>query len=393
MPASPNSPNPPLLSYTILLATLALLVTAGVRITIALYALSIQLSTFQVASLIAMFALLPMFLAVSAGRWLDRVSAALPLACGALAMCLGAWLAVWDSHYWRLYPAASLIGIGFMLILLVGQNLVGQLGPPEQRTNRFSLFSLTLALSAMTAPILAGLIIDHFGHQLSFMLFAGFALLLLVLARLPLFRLLPEPAPAERAQPGSAMALFWHNPKLRVVYLINILLATAWDLFMFSTPILGHARNFSASAIGLIIGSFSLATFIIRFLMPMLSQRFSAWRIIGSTLCTACIGFFLLPFQQQVWSMAALAFVLGLAMGASQPNLLNLLFHLAPKGRAGEVIGIRVTIGNACQVVIPLLFGALGSGLGLLPVFMLMSLLLAGGVLLVWRSSTGAAHR
>ena len=38
---------------------LALLVTAGVRITISLYALSIHLSTFQVGSLIAMFARQP----------------------------------------------------------------------------------------------------------------------------------------------------------------------------------------------------------------------------------------------------------------------------------------------------------------------------------------------
>lgn len=386
----PQSHPSPSLPHTVLLAMLALLVMTGTRITISLYALSIGLSTFQIGSLIAMFSLLPMFLAVSAGRWLDRVGVAKPLTWGALAIFLGTLLASWDGFYWRLYPVASLVGMGFMLVLVVTQNIVGHLGPPEQRTNRFSMLALVLSVSAMVAPVLAGVMIDHFRHHITFMLFAGFGLLLLGYTRLPRFRQRPEPRQNTHIAQGSALALFWQNPTLRAVYLINILLASAWDLFMFSTPIQGHAHGFSASTIGLVMGSFSLATFVIRFLMPMLSRHFSSWRILGGALVIDCIGYFLIPFQQQAWSMVVLAFALGLAMGASQPNMLNLLFSLAPKGRAGEVIGIRVTIGNACQVVIPLIFGALSSGLGLLPVFLLMSVLLAGGVALVWRVSRHA---
>lgn len=138
----PTTPAPPTrlpsLPHTIIVAMLGLLVMAGTRITISLYALSINLSAFQVGSMIAMFALLPMFLAVSAGRWLDRAGVALPLTTGALALCAGTALATWQGHYFRLYVAAALVGIGFMLVLVVAQNVVGQAGPAEQRTNRFT---------------------------------------------------------------------------------------------------------------------------------------------------------------------------------------------------------------------------------------------------------------
>jgi MFS family permease len=369
---------------------IGLLVMGGTRITISLYALSINLSAFQVGSMITMFALMPMFLAVSVGRWLDRVGVALPLLIGALAMCAGTALACWQGHYLRLYPAAALVGSGFMLILIVAQNVVGQAGPPEQRTNRFTTLSLALAAASFGAPVMAGYIIDHLRHQAAFLLFALLALLLLVGTRMRQFRQFhPQAAPASDSQSqtsrGGALALFWHERRLRTVYIINIILASAWDCFMFATPIQGYARGFSAATIGLILGSFSIATFVIRFMMPILTRHFTPWQILGASLLGACVGFLLLPWQHQAGSLMALGFMLGLALGASQPNMLSLLFQAAPEGRVGEVLGIRVTIGNASQVVIPLLFGALSSGLGMTPVFLFASLMLAGGVVLVWQ--------
>jgi MFS family permease len=75
----------------------------------------------------------------------------------------------------------------------------------------------------------------------------------------------------------------------------------------------------------------------------------------------------------------ALAFVLGLGLGMSQPIVMSLLFSAAPPGRAGEAIGLRTTALNFVQTTIPLVFGALGTALGLAPIFWAMALVLAGG--------------
>ena len=61
---------------------------------------------------------------------------------------------------------------------------------------------------------------------------------------------------------------------------------------------------------------------------------------------------------------------------------LTLLFQAAPPERAGEALGLRMTIGNATQVGLPLAFGALGASVGLWPIFVVMSAVLAVG--LVW---------
>jgi MFS family permease len=84
-------------------------------------------------------------------------------------------------------------------------------------------------------------------------------------------------------------------------------------------------------------------------------------------------------------ALMAVAAALGLAVGASQPNMLALLHHAAPAGRAGEALGIRITMGNACQVVLPLAFGGAGAALGLGVVFWAMAALIASGVPLAWQ--------
>ncbi len=389
----PSFPRIPALFHTILIGALGLFVLSGLRITISLFVLSQQASPLLVGSLMASFALFPMLLSVATGRWLDRVGAARPMLVGTLAIVAGAALANWQLHRLQLYFAAVLLGSGFMVVLAVTQSQVGQLGKPEERTARFTWLTIAMSGAVMCSPVLAGIVIDHSSHRSSFMLFGACAVLLAVLANL---RHLPQGnRPSEVAKPaqqGSVRSLCWQNRQLRHIYVVNILLASAWDLFMFVTPIQGTQRGFSASTIGLIIGCFSLATFVIRFLMPLLSKRFSPWQIISATLGVASVGFFLFPWQQQAASMMVLAFLLGLGLGASQPNMLTLLFQAAPPERAGEALGIRMTIGNATQVGLPLAFGAVGASVGLWPIFVVMSVALALGLAWVWRGM-GAGRR
>jgi hypothetical protein len=97
--------------------------------------------------------------------------------------------------------------------------------------------------------------------------------------------------------------------------------------------------------------------------------------------------YLLLPLMETPVSIMLVTAVLGLALGSSQPNVLALLHHASPPGRAGEAVGIRVTISNASQVVLPLAFGAAGATLGLFPVFWGMGAMIIAGVPIAWRKA------
>jgi MFS family permease len=169
------------------------------------------------------------------------------------------------------------------------------------------------------------------------------------------------------------------NDELRRVFIVTGLLASAWDLFVFVMPIYGTAIGLSASTIGLILGSFAAATFSIRVALPWLNRHIRDWPLITATFAIACVTYALFPTVRTVPLLAALAFILGLGLGATQPSILSLIYATAPSGRAGEAVGVRTVVLNTSHTILPLLFGGVGAALGMTPVFLAMSAALAGG--------------
>lgn len=268
--------------------------------------------------------------------------------------------------------------------------MVGMISTSETRAVNFSWLALGFSTSGFCAPVAAGFIIDQFGHHTSYLLFAAIAIMafLLILFSKMALPLVNKPVAVPSASgkaSNSVLDLFWHNKDMREIYLISITLASAWDMFAFVIPIQGTRQGFSAATIGLILGCFAAATFVVRLAMPLIARHWREWQVLRFVLIITCLSFLILPWLDQAWSMMLLAFVLGLGLGGSQPNMLNLLHQASPSGRAAEAIGIRVTLGNASQVVLPLAFGALGSSLGLLPLFVGMSAIVAIGLPTVWR--------
>jgi hypothetical protein len=67
--------------------------------------------------------------------------------------------------------------------------------------------------------------------------------------------------------------------------------------------------------------------------------------------------------------LAALAFVVGMGLGVTQPLAMAVLHESAPTGRTGEAVGLRTAVVHLSATTTPLAYGALGSVLGLTPVF------------------------
>jgi MFS family permease len=358
----------------------------GARVTTALHALSLHASEFTVGILIALFAFFPMLFAVPVGRLVDRIGIKTPLKYGCLLVAAGCAIPSFVDGLPVLYLAVILIGTGFMAVHVGSQQAVGAMSAPENRSTNFSWLALGFSVSSFCGPVIAGLVIDHARYSIAYAVFCGIALLgvgLITWGSLDNIRLVHQQS---ETTSGSPLDLL-RNPDLRRIYIVGILLASAWDLFVFVTPIHGSRLGFSASTIGLILGTFSVATFVVRLAMPRISRRYSEWQVLTASLVLAVFCYALFPFMQQPLSLMIVAATLGLALGSSQPNVLALLHHAAPPGRGGEAIGIRATIGNASQVALPLAFGAAGATLGLVPVFWGIGAMIGAGVPLAWRKA------
>jgi MFS family permease len=352
------------------------------RLTGTLYALSNRASAFTVGVLMALFALVPALLAVRAGRWLDASGPFRPLLLGVSLMTAGALLpAVFPYEVADIAPllvASALLGTGFMYVQITAQHVVGGLAAPDRRPAAFSMLALAFSTSGLIAPVASGFLIDGIGHRATlgaiFVLLAvGLGVLLHQRARLPT----PQPPRGVQA-PTDAFELL-RVREVRQVLIVSGLISMAWDLQTFLIPVHGTRVGLSASQIGIVIGSFALATFAIRLAMPGLSRRYREWQVLVFTLVTSGIAFALMPLFSSVGPLMAVMFLLGLGLGAAQPNVMSLLHARSPEGRVGEALGLRTIVMNSSHVVLPLVIGAFGTVLGAGPAFWLMAAALIGG--------------
>src|SRR4029450_13732200 len=190
---------------------------------------------------------------------------------------------------------------------------------------------------------------------------------LVVLAnrRLELPARIPQTA---EAQHGSALSLLRHRT-LRRVFVVNALLAMAWDLHLIFVPIDGERVGLSASEIGLVLSSFAAATFAVRFSMGTIARRLTEHQVLTGSLLLAGAVFVVYPLSTNVFGLLALSSTRGRGLGRSQPMVLSLLHTHAPPGRVGEAAGVRLSLVNMMSVGVPLALGAVGSSIGIGPVF------------------------
>ena len=360
-------------------------VLAGNRVVVSLYALHLGASSAVVGVLLALYALLPMFTAVAAGRLSDRIGVRRPMLVGSVALAMGAVLPAVVPGLAALFASTTIVGVSFMLFQVAVQNATGEMGSPTARAHNFSLLALGYSVSGFIGPLISGFTIDHGSYALAF---AVLALVPLVpVAILGTGRLtLPGPHPARPVKPeGGALTLLMHR-KLRRVFFVNVLMAMGWDLHMIVIPIYGASLGLSASQIGMILAAFAAATFIVRFSMRWIVRRCTEHQVLTIALITAGMVYLLFPFSTTAPTLMALSFALGLGLGMSQPMVMSLLHSHAPPGRMGEAAGVRMSLVNSMAVAVPLAFGALGATVGLTPVFWSVGVCLATGGWLTKRS-------
>ncbi len=371
------SGDPLEIAYFVVLNALGHLAFVGARMTTTLFALELGASEFTVGLLMSLFALLPTFLSVSAGRLIDRAGPQRPLMFSLAALTAGTALPFAFPMLEILYLSTSLLGVSFMYVHIAMNSVFGAHGSPEERALNFSWLALGFSISNSIGPLVAGYAIDGLGHARAFLVLAFFPALALVLLWR---RKRPLPRPEHVALPKRSGVLdLLRIPGLRQTFWVSLLLATGWDLFTFLMPLYGARSGLSAAAIGVILSTFAVATFLVRLAMPLLIKKLRQWTVIFGAMALSGTSYLLFPFAATVPPLLVLSFVLGLGLGSAQPVIMSLLYEASPPGRQGEAVGLRTSLLNASHMLVPLASGAASVAVGMSPVFWGIAACLLGG--------------
>jgi len=347
----------------------------GSKVVLSLLALELGAAQALIGVLAALYAVVPLFLGIYSGRLADTIGMRAPMLIGtaftAAAMLCG--------FFWRdlaaLFLVATLMGTGFVFFNVSAQNLAGGYGRPEQRARNFSILSIGYSVSAFIGPMFGGFSIDLAGHYWTFLYFSLFTLVPFTVLAL-YGHLTRVEVPQHPEQERRTLDLLG-DPPLRRLILTSGLAVAASDLFAFYMPIFGHSIGLTASEIGLILGSYAAAAFLVRFALPALLRMMPTGKLMFTFMLAAGAGFLVLPALHNIYLLLLLAFVIGIGLGCGQPLLMMMSYEKSPAGRTGEVTGLRLTANNVARVIVPLVSGALGTALGAAPVFWMNAVNLA----------------
>ena len=355
---------------------------AGMRMAAPLWALRQGYSPAAVGVLLALFALMQVFLALPAGRYVDRHGLKRPVGFSVIAAASGAALAVLFPVFGVLCLSALLTGGATGVASIALQRHVGRAANGALELKRvFSWLSIGPAISNFIGPLSAGLLIDHAGFRAAFFLLA-----LLALAAWFWVKNTKELAPVELATDGIAPKAWHllHEPRFARLMLVNWFLSSCWDVHTFVVPVLGHEHGFSASVIGAILGAFAIAATLVRMVMPLLAAQLQEWAVIAVAMLVTALLFALYPFLDSALAMGICSVLLGLALGSVQPMIMSMLHQITPHARHGEALGLRLMAINASSVLMPLLFGTAGAVIGIGGVFWVTGALVGLGSRAAW---------
>ena len=363
---------------------------AGTRLAAPLLALREGYSPMAVGVLLALFALMQVFLALPAGRFADRNGLRLPINYSVAAAVIGAGAAVAFPVFPVLCFAALMTGGATGAASISLQRHVGRAAKGALHLRQvFSWLAIGPAVSNFIGPFSAGLLIDHAGPTPGSLV--GYRAAFLLMAVLPLASWflvrrtheLPPVAVLATADKPKAWDLM-REPTFRRLMLCNWFLSSCWDVHTFVVPVLGFERGISASVIGSILGAFALAAAAIRLLMPLLAAHLREWKVVGVAMLVTSALFAIYPLMPSALAMGVCSVLLGFALGSVQPMIMSMLHQMTPPARHGEALGLRLMAINASSVLMPMLFGSAGALIGVAGVFWATGAMVGIGARAAW---------
>jgi cyanate permease len=107
------------------------------------------------------------------------------------------------------------------------------------------------------------------------------------------------------------------TPQIARVILVSGLIVAAWELYIFYVPVVAHTIGLAPSTIGIILGAFAAATFLIRFAIPVLLKWLRVERMltVSALVAASCVPGVSIPARSVC--LMRRSFVVGLGLAAA----------------------------------------------------------------------------
>ncbi|MFD7664572.1 MFS transporter [Streptomyces sp. NPDC059788] len=337
----------------------------------------------------AVYALLPLLVAVPLGRRTDHGRCAPLLVVGVALIAGGCALSGVAGSLPAMAAWSGVMGLGHLCFVIGAQSIVARRSAPDERDRNFGHFTIGASLGQLVGPVAAGLVVsEHDGAMAptsaTALLVAG---ALAAFSYASLWRLEQQPARGATDAPGAArdrtapaerssVRGILRTRGVAAGIFMSLAVLSATDILTAYLPVVGEDRGIAPATVGLLLSLRAAATVACRLVMtPMIRLLGRTPLMVGSCALAGllCAG---PALPAPVWALAAMLAVLGFCLGVGQPLSMTTVVQAAPDAARSTALALRLTGNRLGQVAAPATAGALAGLAGTAAPFAMLGVLL-----------------
>ncbi|WP_326811992.1 MFS transporter [Streptomyces scopuliridis] len=355
-------------------------------------ALSVGADERAIGVITAVYALLPLFVAVPLGRRTDHGRCAPLLVVGVVLISAGCALSGTSGSLPELAAWSGVMGLGHLCFVIGAQSIVARRSAPDEQDRNFGHFTIGASLGQLAGPVAAGLLVSGQGGELART--SALALLVSAAAAAVSFTSLwrieartARNAPASRRSAKVPVRRILRTRGVPAGIVISLAVLSATDVLTAYLPVIGEERGIAPTVIGLLLSLRAAATIACRLVMtPMLrwlgrTVLLIVTCLLGGLLCAG------IALPVPVWGLAVMLAALGFCLGVGQPLSMTTVVRAAPDEARSTALALRLTGNRLGQVAAPASAGLVAGVAGTAAPFVMLGALLVGAAGLGLRKS------
>jgi MFS family permease len=352
-----------------------------VRPMITYRALELDASPAVIGYIAALYALLPVLMALTFGRWVGVIGEGRFIIFGTLGMILSCATLLLANSIAVLAVAAALAGLAHLACMVGGQTMVSLRSESNKYEENFGYYTFSASLGQMIGPILGAVVAGTSGAlpqstSNAFLI----ALVFSFIALIPVmgWRNHQPTVVAAKSDKGalkSAGSLLKNKRVFAAIY-TSLAISSVGDILVVFLPLYGSEKSFSPLSIGIILALRAAASMLSRLSLGTLSGRFSTKNILIYSNLISIFACAAIAFAPNVWVLGFVVLIAGFSLGVGQPLTMSLVSQATKPEERALAVSTRLMGNRFGQFLLPAGAGLLAAGAGTSGVFFALSILL-----------------
>jgi predicted MFS family arabinose efflux permease len=362
-------------------------VVAIARVTTSYRVVELGLPVVWLGILSTAYAILPAFIALWLGRFIDRGHDALATWIGSVFLVVGSagLLMSQDSLGWLL-AGTAVLGIGNLFTVVSQQMLCVRCSGLRSRESVFGNYMVACAVGQGLGPLIVGWAGGDTTLPPTQMLFAiGLATSVIgLLCALPI-RPSRETRGDDAGKAIMSVGQLLRIPGLWAVMLSSIISVTAADLIVIYLPLMGAERNIDVNVVGGLLTVRAVASLAARLIYARLITGFGRIPLMVASLVSGGVAFACVAIPMPILPLYVATAATGFALGIANTITVTSTVAMTAAGTRATANSLRVTGNRIAQVALPFGASLVATVAGAASIFVILAAsLAASGAAVFW---------